>query len=54
VFEKTLFLITYDEHGGFYDPRAAEARRCAKRYVGESKFDFNLSGVRVPAVASPH
>jgi phospholipase C len=48
VFEKTIFLITYDEHGGFYDhvapPRAApdEAR--------EHGFVFDRLGVRVPAI----
>jgi phospholipase C len=51
VFAKTLLLVTYDEHGGFYDhvppPRvpAPDARRSS------SGFDFSLCGVRVPAVA---
>ena len=50
VFEKTLFLITYDEHGGFPVP-STQARRRAGSVIDESGFDFTLSGVRVPAVA---
>jgi phospholipase C len=47
VWEKTLLLITYDEHGGFYDhlqpPKAADDRPTMRRY-----------GPRVPAlVVSP-
>ena len=43
--EKTLFVITYDEHGGFYDhvkpPRAADDDRYP---------DVQQYGVRVPAI----
>lgn len=51
VFAKTLFLITYDEHGGFYDhvPPCRMVRPDDKKT--SDGFDFSLSGVRVPAVA---
>lgn len=47
AWEKTLLIITYDEHGGFYDhlqpPKAADDRPAMRRY-----------GPRVPAlVVSP-
>jgi phospholipase C len=46
-FERTLFIVTYDEHGGFYDhvsPPEAE----------DDNPDFRRYGVRVPAfVVSP-
>jgi phospholipase C len=51
VFEKTLFLITYDEHGGFYDHVEPQPVPAPDEYVDESGFAFTLSGVRVPAVA---
>ena len=52
----SLFIITYDEHGGFYDsvtptPGAAHAPQ-DKNVKGVNKhgFDFKTYGVRVPAV----
>jgi phospholipase C len=47
LWERTLFILTYDEHGGFFDhvvpPAAADARA-----------DFRQYGLRVPAfVVSP-
>lgn len=51
VFAKTLFVVTYDEHGGFYDhvpPPESESFRDGKVSPGE--FVFDLLGVRVPAV----
>ncbi|MEJ7811492.1 MAG: alkaline phosphatase family protein [Gemmatimonadaceae bacterium] len=49
---KTLFIITYDEHGGFFDhvpPPPAQDDRAA-----ESPWIFGRRGVRVPAfVISP-
>ncbi len=47
LWKKTMFIITYDEHGGFYDhvkPRKAE----------DDRENFKKYGVRVPAfVVSP-
>ena len=59
VFEKTAFIITYDEHGGFYDhvtpPRAAEPDTQVLYKEGKPEdptycFGFRLLGPRVPAV----
>ncbi len=51
VWEKTLLIITYDEHGGNYDhvhpPTGAIP---PDNIVGPSGFDFTRFGVRVPAV----
>ena len=51
AWEKTLLIITYDEHGGCYDhvhpPTGAIA---PDNIVGHSGFDFTRFGVRVPAV----
>src|SRR5581483_1040206 len=56
VWEKTLLIITYDEHGGCYDhvppPENAVTPDAS---VGEQNFDFKRFGVRVPAVlVSPY
>ncbi len=53
VFEKTAFIITYDEHGGFYDhvpPPAAYSPD--EDYLRDDNyvFKFNLLGPRVPTV----
>lgn len=54
VFEKTLFVVTYDEHGGFYDhvpPPRDPKYRDSERYAREGyEFNFDLLGPRVPAV----
>lgn len=56
VFEKTLFLITYDEHGGFFDhvppPRGAKWEVAPDDHFvrGSYTFPFDLLGPRVPAV----
>lgn len=49
VWERTLFIITYDEHGGMYDhvPPPAAVSPDNKRPDG---FAFDRYGVRVPAV----
>ena len=51
AWEKTLLIITYDEHGGNYDhvhpPTGAIA---PDNVIGSSGFDFTRFGVRVPAV----
>ena len=52
----TLFVITYDEHGGFYDhvspPAAIPPAKPggAPKSDGLSGFDFTRFGVRVPAL----
>ena len=49
VFEKTVLVITYDEHGGFFDrePPPATVNPDGKKH---GSFDFDRLGVRVPAV----
>jgi len=51
AWEKTLLIVTYDEHGGNYDhvhpPTGAIA---PDNEVGPTGFDFTRFGVRVPAV----
>ena len=50
--ENSLLIITYDEHGGFYDhmaPPAAVAPGDSKKY-SQHGFSFEQLGVRVPAV----
>jgi phospholipase C len=56
VFKKTLLLITYDEHGGFFDhvpPPQGPEWQVKEVYEDESTgytFKFDLLGPRVPAV----
>ena len=55
----TVLLITFDEHGGFFDhvaPPAATPPGDAERYAdGQHPFAFDRLGVRVPAiVVSPY
>jgi phospholipase C len=58
VWEKTLFVITFDEHGGCYDhvPTPPPPARSPDGIVippnepGASGFNFERFGVRVPAV----
>ena len=55
--QNTLFLITYDEHGGCYDhvPPPAAVPPDPGRPAGEMAFRFDRLGVRVPAVViSPY
>jgi hypothetical protein len=57
LFAKTLFIITYDEHGGFFDhePPPNTVNPDQNKYKeGNYEFNFDLLGVRVPAlVISP-
>jgi phospholipase C len=57
IWEQSALIITYDEHGGFYDcmppadatPPGDDMRNHRKaEYPG--KFDFSLMGVRVPTI----
>jgi phospholipase C len=64
LFERTLLVITYDEHGGFYDhvppptgvPSPGDAPTAWTRIIRwlyrrqAQHFDFTMLGVRVPAV----
>jgi phospholipase C len=50
LFEKTLLIVTYDEHGGLYDhaaPRPAPSPYQAGEVEG---FNYDRYGVRVPAI----
>lgn len=52
LFAETLFLITYDEHGGFFDHEPPHRVTPPDGlHDPDNGFDFALSGVRVPAVA---
>lgn len=51
VFRRTLFVITYDEHGGFYDHvLPSEAAAVPDKEHAASGLPFNTYGPRVPAV----
>ncbi|MFK8059039.1 MAG: alkaline phosphatase family protein, partial [Polaribacter sp.] len=53
-FDKTMFVITYDEHGGTYDhvppPSGAKNPNENQNEAGQDGFLFNRFGVRVPCV----
>jgi phospholipase C len=52
--QDTMFIITFDEHGGFYDhvpPPAAVPTGDDAKYANKAdNFAFDLYGVRVPAI----
>ncbi|HYY00257.1 MAG TPA: alkaline phosphatase family protein [Mycobacterium sp.] len=52
VWEKSLLIVTYDEHGGNYDhvPPDTDATPPDDHTRGPDFFDFTRFGVRVPAV----
>lgn len=58
VFDKTMLIITYDEHGGCYDhvaPPGGATPPDPNNPVGQDGFRFNRFGVRVPCVVvSPY
>lgn len=58
AFEKTLLVITYDEHGGCYDhvpPPGGAKNPDPRNQPGQDGFRFNRFGVRVPCVVvNPH
>ena len=58
LWENSLLIITYDEHGGFYDhvaPPAAIPPGDGGSKYNQHGFDFSHYGVRVPAiVVSPY
>ena len=59
TWQRSLFIITYDEHGGFYDrmppPQDAGYEVEETHGDGDDEFRFDLLGPRVPAVVvSPY
>lgn len=54
LWESSLLVIIYDEHGGFYDsvppPSAPPPNDGANSTLNTNGFDFSVFGVRVPAV----
>ena len=50
VWEKSLLIITYDEHGGNYDHVPPETGATPPDNNIQAGFDFTRFGVRVPAV----
>jgi phospholipase C len=53
AFKNTMFIITYDEHGGTYDhvpPPGGAKNPCKNNSAGQDGFLFNRFGVRVPCV----
>ena len=51
LWEKTMLIIVYDEHGGCYDHVAPPENASAPdNTIGQFGFDFRRFGVRVPAV----
>jgi phospholipase C len=54
LWEKSLLIITYDEHGGFYDHVApgpiSPPWDNSSSWYNDSGFTFDLAGVRVPTV----
>ena len=49
--KKTLFLITYDEHGSFYDHVTPPDHRRSRSAAAETNPDFKQLGFRVPMIA---
>ena len=51
--EETLFLITYDEHGGFYDHVTPpfEGVPVPDSNIASNGFKFDQLGVRIPTIA---
>lgn len=54
IWNQSMLIITYDEHGGFYDsvapPGIPAPDDGSSSQFNESGFDFTQAGVRVPAV----
>jgi phospholipase C len=51
TWEKTLLVVTFDEHGGTYDHVAPPwGATPPDGHTGKSGFEFNLFGVRVPTL----
>ncbi len=50
LWQSTLFVVMYDEHGGFYDHVQPPATVAPDKHVGELGCQFNQLGLRVPAL----
>ena len=50
IWESSLLIVTYDEHGGFYDHVAPPAARATGSKGRKYGFTFDQLGPRVPAV----
>lgn len=50
LWESTLLVVTYDEHGGFYDHVEPPPTVPPDNSPGDSPFKFDRLGVRVPAL----
>jgi phospholipase C len=48
--ENSMLIVTYDEHGGFYDHLAPPAARPTGEKGQFNKFTFDRLGARVPAI----
>jgi hypothetical protein len=51
IWNETLFLITYDEHGGFMDHVVPPAAPAPDDSVASNGFKFDQLGVRIPTIA---
>ncbi len=53
AWEQTLFIITYDEHGGFYDHATPPYKGvpAPDDNVNENGFAFDRLGIRIPTIA---
>jgi phospholipase C len=58
LWESSVLLITWDEHGGFYDSRSTQGAvppgdepvNFGRAGIGAPEFDFSQTGLRVPAL----
>ncbi|MEO8935496.1 MAG: alkaline phosphatase family protein [Burkholderiaceae bacterium] len=50
LWHSTLLIVTYDEHGGFYDPVPPPATIAPDGYRSPQGFAFDKLGVRVPTI----
>jgi phospholipase C len=50
LWQRSLLVITYDEHGGFYDHVDPPSAVPPDNRTDQTKFDFRRLGVRVPTI----
>ncbi len=53
IWEQTIFVLTYDEHGGFYDhviPPSDAVDPADSKHYSKNNFNFRQYGLRVPAI----
>jgi phospholipase C len=54
IWKKTVFILIYDEHGGFYD-HVPPPQACQPDFYQPYKYDYGRLGIRVPViVVSPY